>query len=248
MSERLIDRVRSIAEWEKAHPELARAWTEALAEKRERDRPARQSEFIREQEAQTRSFLLSCGLGPRATDLLLSGAVRYRPAVRAVSAFIEQLDKPEDERKTFLLLSAKVGSVKTTASGGLFLALGKTPYHHPDLGAVWEWTKGACQYHEAPALARSDHYSADARRAEGRLKACRALVIDELGSEVFTEPWLSRFEEIINARYKNGLPTILATNMDRARFSELYGVRIWRRVKEEGMSPPLTEDESRAAS
>ncbi len=241
MSERLIDRIRAVADWERDNPAVAAAWNGALAEKRVRERAGQIRSFLAEQEARAPEFLRSCGLQDREIAFLLSGGMRRWKSMEAVSAFGAQAH--EKDAKTFLLLAGEVGTGKTIAATSYFLMAGKTSYEHPDLGTIWQWSDRSCLYRDARDLAREGIYSDEEKRAEGRMKACRALVIDELGAETMTEIWLSRLEGIIDARYRVKLPTILASNLDRTRFCTLYGARIWRRVREAGMSPRLEPEQ-----
>lgn len=239
MTERLIDRVRAVADWERDNPALAAAWNEALREKRGRERMTHLQRHTAEQEARAPEFLRSCGLEPREIGVLLGGNLRKSKPMEAVAQFLLELDKKLEDRKQFLLLAGEVGCGKTIAACSYFLAHGRTRYHDPDLGDVWQWADRMCQYRLAPELARSGLFGDEERRDEARVKGCRALVIDELGAEVMTEIWLSRLESVVDARYRMKLPTILCTNLDRANFQARYGSRIWRRVREAGMSPRL---------
>lgn len=239
MGERLIDRIRAVAEWETAHPEIARAWNEALAEKRGQERRERLAAFLAEQEQRSPDFLRSCGLLDREIDVVLARTPLLRTkAMEAVGKFLAAWEKPA-ERKIFLLLSGDVGCGKTVAAASYFLTAGRTRYTHPDLGDVWEWYFGSCRYCLAPELAVRPIYGEKERLEETRLKSARALILDELGAEVLSEFWASRLEGIIDARYRLKLPTLLCTNLDRTNFSTRYGARIWRRVREDGMSPSL---------
>lgn len=247
MSERLIDRIRAVADWERDNPALAAAWNGALAEKRTRERCEHLAAFLGEQEARAPEFLRSCGLQDREIAFLLGGGMRRWKSAEAVAAFLAQAHG--QDAKTFLLLAGDVGTGKTIAAASYFLAAGRTGYEHPDLGRVWEWSNRSCLYRDARDLARQSIYAEDEKREEVRMKACRALILDELGAETMTEIWLSRLEGIIDARYRVKLPTILVTNLDRVRVQAVYGARVWRRVREAGMSPRLeTEPEDRRAA
>lgn len=238
MEGRLIDRIRAIAEWEQAHPEIARSWNEALAEKRYRERAEHLNRHLAEQDARAPAFLRSCGLEDREIAVLLS-PMRRTKAMEAVAQYLTAWDDPK-KRRVFLLLAGEVGCGKTVAAASLFLTAGKNSYEVPDLGRVWGWQDRSCAYVLAPDLARTGVYGDEERREEARLKACRALVIDELGAEIHTEIWLSRLEELINARYRHvQLPTILCTNLDHANFKTRYGDRITRRLRDAGMTPKL---------
>lgn len=253
--ERSIDRVRAIAAWEKAHPDpcpcgckrsgLARAWNDALAEKRERARPEELAKFITAQEGRTSEFLLSCGLMEQEIEALTVKPLLHWPALNAVNKFLT-------DKKTFLLLSGQVGGGKTTAAVSVFKVFGKTSYHHPELGEVWEWRNGSCKYVLVPELATGPLFGPEGTQILGRLKSVRCLVLDEFGRELTkegkpSEVWARALFELIDCRYRSRLPTILVTNMRRNTnregtepgFIETYGEAIGRRIKEAGAGPDI---------
>jgi hypothetical protein len=64
-------------------------------------------------------------------------------------------------------------------------------------------------------------------------KAMKAplLVLDEVGHEPQTDPVIF---EVADARYRNGLPTIVTTGLRPAQFRDRYGDATWRRFTERG--------------
>lgn len=63
----------------------------------------------------------------------------------------------------------------------------------------------------------------------------RVLVVDEIGAEVVGQKsgWQQEtFELLIDARYRNRLPTLLAGNLSRAAFKARYGERVVDRLRE----------------
>lgn len=263
--ERTIDRVRAISAWEKAHPDpcpcgcgrsgIARAWNEALEEKRIRRRPVDLAKFIADQEARTPDFLRACGLLDQEIEALESKRLLHWPALRAVNDFLAA-------GKTFLLLSGRVGAGKTTAAVSIFKALGRSRYFHPELGQVWEWMPGSCRYVLVPELATGPLYGPEGTQLLGRLKSVRCLVLDEFGRELNKEgkpsdTWARALFEIIDARYRAHLPTILVTNLRRndgvdedgnkvVGFLTTYGIAIGRRLRELGGGPDLEPSALRA--
>ncbi len=253
MSERLIDRIRAVADWERDNPAVAAAWNGALAEKRVRERAGHLAQFITAQEARTPDFLRSCGLLDQELEALTQKKLYDWPAMKAVGRFMMATGR---DKKTFLVLAGDVGSGKTTAACSYFLFAGKATYRHPDLGDVWEWYDRSCQYALVPEIATGPLFGAEGQAVLNRLKSCRVLVLDEFGREFGkdgrpTEVWARALFEIVDSRYRTRLPTILCTNLRRTDderkgtegFFTIYGAAVARRLKESGMGPRLEPEQ-----
>lgn len=68
------------------------------------------------------------------------------------------------------------------------------------------------------------------------------LIIDDLGVEQKTEWSVTRIYNIIDSRYRNGLPTIITTNLSLNELEEKYGKRTYDRLIE--MCTPILNDSS----
>lgn len=69
------------------------------------------------------------------------------------------------------------------------------------------------------------------------------VVIDDLGTEQLTEWSISRIYNIIDSRYRNGLPLIITTNVTLQELEEKYGKRTYDRILEMCI-PVLNEGKS----
>lgn len=66
------------------------------------------------------------------------------------------------------------------------------------------------------------------------------LILDDLGSEKFTE-WIEEtVYDVINFRHGSMLPTLITSNMNNAQISEKYGARVARRIAQAGPRIELT--------
>lgn len=63
-----------------------------------------------------------------------------------------------------------------------------------------------------------------------RLKNCKLLVIDEIGSGRITPVSYNHFYDLINYRVDNGLTTIYTTNYSDERIQEVLGERLYSRI------------------
>ena len=63
-----------------------------------------------------------------------------------------------------------------------------------------------------------------------RLKNCKLLVIDEIGSGRITPVSYNHFYDLINYRVDNGLTTIYTTNYTDERIQEVLGERLYSRI------------------
>lgn len=59
---------------------------------------------------------------------------------------------------------------------------------------------------------------------------CDLLIIDDLGAECATKYTAATFFNLLNTRLINGKPTIINTNLDRAKLEETYGERVLSRL------------------
>jgi DNA replication protein DnaC len=146
--------------------------------------------------------------------------------------------------KAFLLFCGATGEGKTIAAVSL-MAECRFPFHHPDFGATWCWPTTLShrpRYELAGTLAQASHYGEAADDGRRRAITCKLLVIDELGAEVMTEPWLSRLEHIIDQRYRAKRRTVLVSNLNKKGFKDRYGARIARRIRDDGKVWPAGPD------
>lgn len=75
-------------------------------------------------------------------------------------------------------------------------------------------------------------YKEEAAKYEKRIRECDLLVIDDLGAENATAPWvLAKVDSIITERYNRMLPVIITTNLSQQDLAGTYGGRIIDRLR-----------------
>lgn len=84
-----------------------------------------------------------------------------------------------------------------------------------------------------------DTWRRDSEKSESQvldiLGGIGLLIIDEVGVQYGTEGEQVIMFDIINRRYRDMMPTILLTNLDKAGFAEYLGERSFDRLREQGM-------------
>jgi len=65
-----------------------------------------------------------------------------------------------------------------------------------------------------------------------KLKKAELLILDDLGAEVHSERNISTIYNIIDARYRQGKPLIVTTNLDIKDLGKIYGIRTEDRILE----------------
>ena len=61
-------------------------------------------------------------------------------------------------------------------------------------------------------------------------RTCPFLILDDLGAEKFTEWVAEAVYDLIDHRYAWMKPTIITSNLDPVRLSELFGARLASRI------------------
>lgn len=227
--------------WERANPEEARRQREAARE-------AGRAEHEKRQAEEMDAFLERCGVEERERDLLMAGPLSPtwgqvqardeggKPVGQPFSAVTEARAFWRSPAETFLLFVGERGTGKTVAAAELCTYC-RFGYQHPDLGAVWCWPHAisdAPLFRVASRLARMPTFGTEAEREKAQLRSCRLLVVDELGTELMTDPWLSLLQELVNDRYRAKRRTVLVANLTKRDFAKRYGSRVARRVEEAG--------------
>lgn len=208
----------------------------------ERDAKAAEAKRLHEQEqaAARGPYLTSCGVGDRERDLLLEGLSADASKWPCVKLVREWWKNP---RQCLLLQYGASGTGKTAAACEPFLELHLT-YDHPDFGKTRAYPAVPSQrpkYVVAGDLATGSSFGERAERTFNALTRYRYLVIDELGMEVMTAPWLSLLERIVVERHRYKRKTALLGNCDLDTFKKRYGEtdkaegRIMRRVRTDGL-------------
>lgn len=82
-------------------------------------------------------------------------------------------------------------------------------------------------------IARKGEAETDRAERSGA-KNTKCLVVDDVGAEYSTEPFLAFFDAVMNARYGSMGLTILTTNLTAEQFATRYGPRLYDRIRGRG--------------
>lgn len=203
---------RELREWEAAHPELAaehqrvRARLDQLeALKLEQQQDAAERERVD-------LAMLASGAGEKSIAAAMSP--RETPALALVRDWLKS-------GKTFLLLT---GSPRTGKSVAAAYAMRRALENHRTVLLI-----------RAAEESRCSGYGPE---AEARLKLLRRvglLVIDDMATEMLGEVWKQTLDDVIDARHEGKLRTVITTNLDTPTFMKRYGIRIEKRIEEDGL-------------
>lgn len=210
--------------WEAAHPDLAKAWTEALMEDALRHASA--------VETQAR-LAVESALPPRMAiagvpDLAIqhSRAPEDTEATRAARQFLQGT-------QTFLVLCGERGLGKTTAAAVVVReylrrdALTSRPTSaDPPAPALFE---------RATSFARMSAYDAEDRRYFESLCRARLLVLDDVGTETLAGVATALLDELVDTRYGHRRRMVITSNLSPAAIRARYGERIADRLRESGL-------------
>lgn len=153
--------------------------------------------------------------------------------------------------QSLLVLHGDPGTGKSVGAATVFLHT-KRPRL---LDGAQEWASDGSFLH-ATDLA-GNLFADETKALLEHLGGVGVLVLDELGTETMSEPWLGALESLVNRRFeKPKLRTILCSNVSarpaaegedrRSPFRKRYGERIARRIVESGSLHAATKPERRA--
>lgn len=222
----LEEHLAKVAEWDAQHP----AEASQIQERRhavktlEELLSVNEPKVLRVKAQQERVSALRSALAavPRVVAAIEDG-LRPNAALKAVYEFNK---KPPGV--WCLLLCGMVRTGKTTAAGAL-------AYDFAQRGYRISWVRAA-------EAARS-LFGEEADRRFSLWRTAKLLVIDDLGTEMYTAAWEQSLGELLDFRWQHSLRTIITTNLTDEKFAERYGVRIAARIGENGMVYSLGEDE-----
>lgn len=228
------EHARRVAAWAAAHPDLARAWDEALLAQRRREVALEQVD----QERFLARHLVECGVG-ELTATAVGAGVRETPAVAIVREWLAHAG-------TFLLLLGKAGAGKTVAAAWV---LGRARRAWSEGGVErWAYDRDAGLCVHAGELA--DAVFAGDERLLRRARVVPWLVIDDLGVEYSDQAgrWLGAFDRILNVRHEHRRRTVLTSNATPEAFRQRYGERIASRLRGSGRVADCGAEDLRRAS
>lgn len=179
--------------------------------------------------------LLTCGVGALESERLRKGLSGTWEACRTAR---EWWATPGS---LVLLMMGATGTGKTLAAAERIAAI-RMGYVDSELGNVWCWPSTLSErglYVLAGDLATNSYYDVEAQKQKMRLLGAKLLVVDELGTEVMSAPWLALLDNVVDGRMRQKRRTILLSNLDAATFKGRYGERIAGRIRREGMAVSL---------
>lgn len=191
-----------------------------------------------------RFFSRICGWGipAREAGLVLEG-LRSTTALGYAQEFLTASAKPpssKEESPNLLVLAGPKGVGKTLAAAHVMLHADPIqPY-----GGKWR-TEHAPRFRHATELAEVSLYGEADKPERLALKNTKCLVIDDLGTEIATEHFLTLFDGVFNARYGGYGLTVLTTNLTAPSFSARYGERVYDRIAGRGMWFDISEESMR---
>ena len=166
--------------------------------------------------ADKKRALLDRGLALRHLQNLVSSPLTPTPAMDAIRSI--------DCDGTYVL-SGNAGCGKTHAAHVWLLEAHKLDR--------FEWKASQVRMATAAWFARQSRYGNDKFEL---LSEVPRLVLDDLGVEYADskQSYLVDFDELLDLRWRAGLPTLLTTNLDQEEFYERYRDRIFDRVSDDG--------------
>lgn len=174
--------------------------------------------------AETPNALKALGLEDQEINLL--GDLGSWPAVEAVKDWLAG-DRP------FLVVGGDPGTGKTVAAASALLSC-KEEMRTTEGRVCLRWTRKG-RFTKAAELARMQLFGKEALEEQERLRRVHLLIIDDLGAETMSEPWLSQIQDLIDERMRRRKLTLITTNLKWPEFEKRYGPRIARRLVENGV-------------
>lgn len=146
------------------------------------------------------------------------------PGWKAVQEYRSQLKAATDEGMG-LILTGNVGTGKTTLAVAILRELLETSTRRsgqiiPMISLI----------DNLVTMQRMD--KTEAAEYEQRIRRCELLVLDDLGGENTTQPWVqAKVDSIITERYNRMKSIIVTTNLDPDALTKIYGGRIVDRLR-----------------
>lgn len=171
----------------------------------------------------------AAGIPTRFTDCTIwnyqHGMEKQRAVWNTIRDAATNIATVIQQGRSFVMLG-EPGTGKTHLSCGLVR-------HVVEKGGTAIYTTAAGMMQRIKATF-GEHATETTEQAIAAFTSCDMLAIDEIGRQVSTEYSMTTFFEILNARYNNRRPVVLASNMDRVQFSEFVGPSILDRLREDG--------------
>jgi DNA replication protein DnaC len=223
-------------EAERENPRLAEERRARLKAADEAQRQEGNQRMAEEFHAGTPQALSAIGLAEQ--EQLALAELQQRDAVRRARVWWEA---PRSGKGLFLTLGGKPGGGKTVAAVSLLLAEGapKEPWPAKEWIACesrqgWVWRPERARFVKAGQLARLGYFADADKRELERLTRVRLLLLDDLGAEAKFDTFSALLDELIDARARHQLRTVLTTNLPTEEVRHRYGERMFRRLRDFG--------------
>jgi DNA replication protein DnaC len=224
-------RMRRAVEADAAQRQLERRDPEEKLRREARGRALWDEDIRRYNQAQEEAIQADmpdalAGMGLEQQEIIALADLQDWPAVVRVREWIAS-------DSLFLVMGGAVGTGKSLASAlALQLAcIERMPMADGRIGQRWTH-RGT--FLKAQELARLQTYGPEAEVAWERLRIRKLLIIDDLGTEAVTAHWLANIADLIDARMRRNVRTILTTNLTYPQFAAQYQARVMRRLQEHG--------------
>lgn len=180
-----------------------------------------------------RLHLGRCGVPDNLAKLILGG-LEERQGVTVAKDWL-------GSDAHFLVFSGKTGTGKSVAAAAVVAGAKKTVRWQGGEREMFD--SAGCAFESAVELSRFGVWGDDARAYWGHIGRTRLLILDDMGAETMSAPWLSNLDGLLNERFgRAGCRTVLTTNISTRRagvdapspFEERYGARIARRIRDSG--------------
>lgn len=200
--------------WAAANPEKGARYAVISARLKEIDAEAYEAGYraLRLHEAYRRAE--KAGVGVRIVRTL-------KEPLKPTAALTEVQKWWPSESWCLALLGGK-GTGKSTAAGWAAVEALK-----PEYGDML-WVRCTAESRESLFGPTASEFARDARR-------CKLLVLEEVGSEFFSDVWRSWLEDVIDSRYADMRKTLITSNAEVPAFKERLGARIVDRIAHDGV-------------
>lgn len=94
--------------------------------------------------------------------------------------------------------------------------------------------RGSARWLSCPTVADGQLFGPEADAMRRAARSVTLLVLDDVGAERPSEPWISFLGEVLMARHADGARTVLTTNLALDALATRLGERLWSRVNEGG--------------
>lgn len=215
---------------EKIDPRLAEERRKRLEEGEREQRERIRSEHENRHWNEMPKALRAMGLKDQELDVIAAMDEDW-PAWRQVQAW-------KASEKLFLTMGGPTGTGKTIAAARLLCDCRE--FYKTETFEGWFWRSSQGKFTKAGELARFSYYDKSDRLYLDRLELTKWLILDDLGAEQMSEPWIATLLGLLDARARNKCRTVITTNLS---FKQLFGdektpgrydIRIKRRLSDFG--------------